>query len=146
MGDRLLNENEETRPLDVLVVDDADADSRVVCRWLSEMRMPRTRPLAASSAAVARTYLASHRFDVVILDRMLGDDDGLSVLRDLRASPLNSSAVVILASGLCEEPGLADDPMIGADAYMTKPFTTDMLRARLRVAVRRRRERAEDGA
>lgn len=107
-----------------------------MCRWLEQMRQPRARALAVRSTEAALAHIATRRFDAVILDRMLDGEDGVEILRELRASALNAGAAVIVASGLVEEPGFGEG--LDPDAYMTKPYTDEMLRVRLRVALRRR--------
>lgn len=74
-------------------------------------------------------------FDAVVLDLMLPDRDGLTVLRDLRAAGKLTPVLVLTARDDVKDRvrGLNE----GADDYLTKPFALDELRARVRALLRR---------
>jgi two-component system, OmpR family, KDP operon response regulator KdpE len=72
--------------------------------------------------------------DLVILDLGLPDMDGLDVLRALRAR--NESVPVVVLSSRGDEAGKVAALDLGADDYVTKPFGTEELLARLRAALR----------
>ena len=72
--------------------------------------------------------------DLVILDLGLPDMDGLDVLRALRAR--NESVPIVVLSSRGDEAGKVAALDLGADDYITKPFGTDELLARLRAALR----------
>jgi two-component system KDP operon response regulator KdpE len=87
----------------------------------------------AASAREGLAHAAGHRPDVILLDLGLPDGDGIEVTRRLRewtAVPI----VVISARGREADKVAALDA--GADDYLTKPFGTDELLARIRVALR----------
>jgi two-component system KDP operon response regulator KdpE len=72
--------------------------------------------------------------DLVLLDLMLPDTDGVSVCRELRA---NSQAAIIVLSVIGDEGKKVEALDQGADDYLTKPFGTEELLARMRAAMRR---------
>ncbi|MGW4159110.1 response regulator [Streptomyces sp. NPDC004788] len=90
---------------------------------------------AAPDGATALRLAADRRPDVVVLDLGLPDMDGLDVIAGLRGWT-RVPILVLSARTASEEKVLALD--VGADDYMTKPFSMDELLARLRAAARRR--------
>jgi len=87
-------------------------------------------------------YAQSGIYDVIILDIMLPGMDGLSVLRALREEKNSVPVLMLTAKDEIQDKvnGLDD----GADDYMTKPFSTDELLARVRALSRRKGEVKED--
>ncbi|MER8042890.1 response regulator [Streptomyces sp. NPDC094032] len=90
---------------------------------------------AAPDGATALRLAADRRPDVVVLDLGLPDMDGLDVIAGLRGWS-RVPILVLSARSASEEKVHALD--VGADDYMTKPFSMDELLARLRAAARRR--------
>ena len=84
----------------------------------------------------ALSMISSHCPDLVILDLGLPDMDGLSVLKEVRAW---SSLPVVVVSARSHERDKVDALDLGADDYLTKPFGTDELLARVRTAIRHTR-------
>jgi two-component system phosphate regulon response regulator PhoB len=84
----------------------------------------------------------SEKPDLVLLDLMLPGIDGLEVCRKLKADPDTSHLPVIMVTAKGEEADIVTGLELGADDYVTKPFSPKVLIARMR-AVQRRRERAE---
>lgn len=85
------------------------------------------------SAALLRAGLEP--FDVIILDRMLGDIDGLTITRRLREGGIGTSILILSALGRSSD--RADGLDTGADDYLAKPFDPEELVARLRALHRR---------
>ena len=84
--------------------------------------------------------LASRRareesFDLILLDVMLPGKDGFDVCRELRKAGVRTPIIMLTAKGQEAEKILGLD--LGADDYVTKPFSPKELRARIRVALRR---------
>jgi two-component system, OmpR family, alkaline phosphatase synthesis response regulator PhoP len=78
-------------------------------------------------------------YDLAILDLMLPGIDGLEVCRRVRSDPRTESLPVIMLTSKGEESDVVVGLGIGADDYMTKPFSVRELMARVRVALRRNR-------
>ena len=88
----------------------------------------------AATAAGGRELHRSHQFDLVLLDVMLPDGDGKEVLRDIRAT---SRTPVIMVTARGEELERVLGLELGADDYVTKPFSAAELAARVRAVLRR---------
>ena len=78
-----------------------------------------------------------HDYDVIVLDLRLPDMNGLDVVRSLRLAKVRTPVVILSGSAVLEDKIKA--LKAGADDYMTKPFSGDELKARLRTLVRRSR-------
>lgn len=74
-------------------------------------------------------------YDLIILDIMLPGKDGLSVLRDLRAQKVDTPVLLLTARNRLEDKVAGLDS--GADDYLSKPFATAELMARVRALLRR---------
>ena len=89
--------------------------------------------IADGIAAARRAREAS--FDLILLDVMLPGKDGLEVCRELRRAGLRTPILMLTAKAQEAEKILGLD--LGADDYITKPFSPKELRARIRAALRR---------
>lgn len=92
--------------------------------------------LLARSGAMANTMIASHCPDLIILDLGLPDMDGMSVLTQVRQW---SKVPVVVVSARSHEKDKVAALDAGADDYLTKPFGTEELLARIRAAIRHTR-------
>ena len=90
--------------------------------------------LLARSGSEAKTMISSHCPDLVILDLGLPDMDGIDVLRELRSW---SSLPVVVVSARSHEHDKVQALDLGADDYLTKPFGTAELLARVDALYRR---------
>ena len=88
---------------------------------------------ADGSAALRRAGMEA--FDVIILDRMLGDMDGLTIATRLRESGIG--APILMLSALGRSSDRTDGLNAGVDDYMAKPYESAELTARLRALYRR---------
>ncbi len=113
----------------ILVVDDEPQIRRVLTRTLE------ANGFAVRAVATGEEAIASLRWrpDVILLDLMLPDLDGLEVARRIREQA-TVPILVLSARGEESQKVLALDR--GADDYVTKPFGTEELLARIRVALR----------
>jgi two-component system KDP operon response regulator KdpE len=117
----------------ILLVEDDRAMARIMAAAL------KARGYKVVPAATGKAALASAQRDnpaVVLLDLGLPDADGIDVCRELRAWS-SVPIIVVTADGADERKVVALDE--GADDYVTKPFSTPELLARVRVALRHRR-------
>ena len=89
----------------------------------------------ASDLAQARTALGAHDYDLLLVDRMLPDGDGLSIVRELRREGSSVPTICLTAKDRVEE--RVEGLYGGADDYIVKPFAFDELLARI-AAVQRR--------
>jgi len=83
-------------------------------------------------------YALSGVYDLVILDIMLPKMNGIDVLKNLRAEKVSVPVLMLTAKDEIEDKVTGLD--YGADDYMTKPFSTDELLARVRALLRRKGE------
>lgn len=74
-------------------------------------------------------------YDIIILDRMLPERDGMSILKELRAQLVATPVIFLTARDSAED--RVDGLDAGADDYLVKPFSTEELLARLRALSRR---------
>lgn len=115
----------------VLIVED-DAGIRGVLETLLEAQ--HYRVVAAESAARGVLEARNHRPDLVIVDLGLPDRDGVSVIREIRRF---SPTPILVLSARTAESDKIDALDAGADDYVSKPFSTPELMARVRAALRR---------
>lgn len=119
---------------EVVVVDDEAELRDSVCEYLSRHGFA---VRAVSDGAQLRAALAERAADLLILDVAMPGEDGLSIARSIRASPLSDICIIMLtAAGDVVDRVVGLE--IGADDYMTKPFDPRELLARLRAVLRRR--------
>ena len=117
----------------VLVVDD-EAQIRVVLRAYLEREGYEVEEAATGQEALARG--TSFRPDLVLLDIGLPDLDGLEVLRQLRTT---SDVYVVMVTARADEVDLLVGLSVGADDYVSKPFSPREVVARVKTVLRRGR-------
>ena len=88
--------------------------------------------------------MSSGNFDMIILDLMLPGTDGLDVCRILRADDATKSVPIIMLTAKSSEADIVVGLELGADDYMTKPFSPRELMARIK-ALFRRANTTDDG-
>ncbi len=121
----------------VLVVDDDETIRTLLRSYLQREGFEvQTAPDGQAALTQARTF----RPDVVVLDLLLPGLDGLEVLRHLRAE---GNPFVVLLTAKAEETDRVVGLELGADDYVTKPFSPRELVARIRAILRRSRGRGE---
>ncbi|MEH1127216.1 response regulator transcription factor [Micromonospora sp. CPCC 206061] len=116
----------------ILVVDDDPTISDVVCRYL---RLAGFEVGMAADGATALAVVDRDPPDLVVLDLMLPGIDGLEVCRRLRTRPDQIPIVMLTALG--EESDRVLGLELGADDYMTKPFSPRELVLRAQSVLRR---------
>jgi DNA-binding response OmpR family regulator len=115
----------------VMVVDDDAALRQVVRDYLGENEF---RVSEAANSEELNAAFASQVVDLVLLDLRLGAEDGMRLLRRLRD---HSQVPVIVLTGRTEEADRVMGLELGADDYLTKPFSPRELLARIRTVLRR---------
>ncbi len=121
----------ETALSHVLVVDDDAAVCALVTDYLSQNDF---RVTAASTGKQMTEVLAVEAIDLIVLDLRLRGEDGLQLARRLRES---SKIPIIMVTGRLEEADRVMGLELGADDYVTKPFSPRELLARIRAVLRR---------
>jgi DNA-binding response OmpR family regulator len=115
----------------VLVVDDEPIIRDVVVRYLEEEGF---RTLQAGDGETARGLLEQETPSLVVLDLMLPGTDGLTLCRWIRS---RSDLPVIMVTALGEETDRIAGLELGADDYVSKPFSPRELVARVKAVLRR---------
>ena len=82
--------------------------------------------------------------DVILLDVMLPIIDGVEVCRRLRSKPETASAIIIMLTAKTEEADQLIGFSVGADDYVTKPFSVRVLMERIKALQRRKTIKADD--
>ena len=82
--------------------------------------------------------------DLVLLDLMLPTVDGMEICRQIKSDPMLKSTCIIMVTAKGDESDVLVGLVLGADDYVTKPFKTRELLARVRAVIRRGRLREED--
>lgn len=119
-------------PLRLLFIDDDDTLAAAVVSQLEERGHQVDR---AGTASGGHRLIAAGIYDVIIVDRMLPDSDGLKIVQDLRACEDMTPVLVLTAmSGITDRVvGLRS----GADDYLLKPCSFDEMEARVEALARR---------
>ena len=91
----------------------------------------------ADSGEEALKQASKFNPDLILLDIMLPGTDGLEVCKTLKASSKTENIPIIMLTALCEEADIVTGLELGADDYITKPFSPRVLLARVKAALRR---------
>ncbi len=122
----------DTGPVRVLLVEDEPKMANLLRRGLREEGFVAD---VARNGADALELIAGTPYDVVVLDVMLPDIDGLEVCRRMRSDQVWAPVLMLTALDAIEDRIAGLD--VGADDYLVKPFAFDELLARLRALLRR---------
>jgi adenylate cyclase len=123
-------------PASILIADD-DAVSRKLLRRLLEQDGHAVR--AAANGRQALDMFGEEPSDVVLLDILMPELDGISVLQQLKATSGANDIAVIMISAIDETDSVARCIEIGADDYLSKPFNPVILRARINAGLAKKR-------
>jgi two-component system phosphate regulon response regulator PhoB len=99
----------------------------------------------AGSGEEALTLLDRESFDGIILDLMLPGRDGLEICRAIRNDEKTKKIPLIMLTARSEEDDIVAGLEMGADDYVTKPFSPKVLIARLQAVLRRKHENVVSG-
>lgn len=115
----------------ILVVDDDREIRRLVAEFLGRHGF---RVSQAGDGAQVTKALAAGRIDLIVLDLMLPGEDGLQIIKRLRAG---ADIPVIMLTAMAEDHDRIVGLELGADDYITKPFNPRELLARIKAVLRR---------
>lgn len=115
----------------ILIVEDDPEIGKLLALTVHENGMT---PTVAEDGHVMNALLRSNEFDLIILDVMLPGEDGLSICRRIRSE---KTTPIILLTALGEEVDRIVGLEVGADDYVTKPFSPREVVARIRSLLRR---------
>ena len=115
----------------VLAVDDDEDMRQLMTEYLGDNDL---RVTAVATGADMQKVLAEHPVDVIVLDLRLAGEDGMQHAKKLRET---SEIPIIIVSGRNDEADRVMGLELGADDYLTKPFSPRELLARVRAVLRR---------
>lgn len=124
-----------TSPARVLVVDDVEANRDLLARRVARQGHD---VVMAENGRVALERLRSKPFDLVLLDIMMPEMDGYEVLDAIKSDPTLSDTRVIMISAVTEMESIVRCLKAGADDYLSKPFQSALLKARLESSLARK--------
>jgi two-component system, OmpR family, phosphate regulon response regulator PhoB len=119
----------------VLIVEDEPAIAELIA---VNLRHGGFTPSVAYDSVAAQRELDAVLPDVILLDWMLPGQSGLSLTRQWRKQPRTKSIPILMLTARGDEPDKIAGLDAGADDYITKPFSTQELLARIRAVLRRR--------
>jgi DNA-binding response OmpR family regulator len=128
-----------TALLHVLAVDDDPTIRQAIADYLGQHEF---RVTAVADGSAMQEVLAREVIDLVVLDLKLQTEDGMALARRLRDE---SAIPLIMLTGRREEADRVMGLELGADDYLTKPFSPRELLARIRAVLRRRRPEIQQG-
>jgi len=122
-------------PVHILAIDDDPSIRQLIADYLGDNDIQVT---AVGSGKDIGDVMARHTIDLLILDLKLPGEDGMQIARSLRAE---SDVPIIMLTGRKDEADRVMGLELGADDYLTKPFSPRELLARIRALLRRARAR-----
>jgi two-component system alkaline phosphatase synthesis response regulator PhoP len=127
----------------ILIVEDDEAIQELEVYNLSKERFRVTRVVTGEEAL---RKLHTDTFNLVMLDLMLPGIDGLEVCRAIRRNPATESLPVLMVTAKGEESDIVSGLELGADDYIVKPFSPQILMARIGAVLRRAPKKGQDEA
>jgi|ERR1700674_1492584 two-component system, OmpR family, response regulator len=115
----------------ILAVDDDEPTRQLIVEYLQENDL---RVSTAANGKEMAAILAEHTVDLILLDLRLPGEDGMQIARKLRDE---SNIPIIILTGRLDEADRVMGLELGADDYLTKPFSPRELLARIRTVLRR---------
>ena len=119
----------------ILVVEDDPSIRRVIALALKSGGYADVQEVESGDVAVEVAF--EKRPDLVLLDLMLPGLDGLDVCRQLRSNPETSAVAIVMLTARGSERDIVAGLDAGANDYVTKPFSKEVLLARIRAALRK---------
>lgn len=127
----------------ILVVEDTDANRVLLRRRLEKQGFDVTE---AADGRIALDLVQRSKFDLVLLDIMMPEVGGYEVLEQLKADPETAALPVIMISAIDEMASVVRCIEAGAEDYLTKPYDTVLLQARINACLDKRRLRDQEVA
>lgn len=124
--------------MNVALLEDDIAQAELMTHWLTQAGM---RCIHFDTGAAFRSGFAQSNADLILIDWMLPDDDGLAILSWLRTT-LESTVPIMFVTGRAEEESLVLALEKGADDYLVKPLRQAETLARINALLRRGGARA----
>jgi len=103
------------------------------------------RTVTASTGSEGLAQVRTEKPDLIVLDLMLPEIDGLEICKRLRSAPETAMLPIIMLTAKAEESDTIIGLELGADDYVTKPFSPKTLVARVKALFRRLDRKQEDG-
>jgi two-component system phosphate regulon response regulator PhoB len=126
----------------VLIVEDEPAIAELIA---VNLRHSGFQPVWAMDSVTAQCELDAVLPDVILLDWMLPGESGLSLAKKWRAHPRTKAVPIILLTARSDESDRVAGLDAGADDYISKPFSTKEMLARIRAVLRRRAPEQDGG-
>jgi DNA-binding response OmpR family regulator len=126
----------ETVRSHILVIDDDPQIRALLQEYLAENGL---RVSVASTGKEMARILSDQAIDLIVLDLRLAGEDGMAIVRSLRD---DSSIPIVMLTGVRDEADRVMGLELGADDYLTKPFSPRELLARIRTVLRRAKSAA----
>lgn len=120
----------------LLIADDDQEMCQMMCDFLNKSGFATLR---AANEADIRGHLDGGRIDLILLDVMLGDENGITICDQLRRE---QDIPIIMISALSADTQRMQGYEVGADDYIAKPFNPDLLVARVKAVLNRTRRAA----
>ncbi|MBI4386283.1 MAG: response regulator [Elusimicrobia bacterium] len=126
----------------ILAIDDEESICDMYRQGLTALGYEVT---CASNAQKAKEALGRSKPDIILMDIMMPDQDGISLTRELRAQAETSDIPIVVVSGLSDAATLNDALLFGAVDYLVKPFDVDILKNKLERALVMAEHRKQKG-
>ncbi|HXJ35733.1 MAG TPA: response regulator [Candidatus Eisenbacteria bacterium] len=126
----------QTKPR-ILIVEDHPLIAELI---ETRLRIEGMSPTKCTGGREALGALSTEQFDAVILDIMMPDVDGYEVLRSIRSTPATASLPVIFLTAKSAPADIEKGLALGANHYITKPFSGQDLMRKLRLCLAGRKQ------
>lgn len=126
----------------ILIVEDNQTNRELLFNWLNAKGF---RVYQASNGDEALMLVAKHSdIDVILLDILMVGKDGFAVLKEVRQSKANSEIAIIMLTALDDVNNVVKCIKMGAEDYLTKPFNSFLLEAKIKSNIEKKRLRYEN--
>jgi CheY-like chemotaxis protein len=116
----------------VLAIDDEETARDFYAASLPEIGFG---VLLAASAQEARKVLAKEKPDVILMDIMMPEEDGIGLAREIHSDPRTAAIPIVAVTALSDPATLNDALLFGMSDYIVKPVELDVLKAAIEKAI-----------